>query len=99
MTEFYMNEGEMVDRLGELRAEIKVLADEVKGIEAFLKASGDGRYDGKSYTAKIVTAERKTVDWKSIAEKMKASSYMKEAYSKVKEVCTLKLTAHKKAVA
>lgn len=89
----------MVDRLGELRAEMKALKDEAKDIEDYLKSAGDGRYDGERYSATVTTSSRTSVDWKGIALKMKASEYMKKAYSKVAEVCTLKLTAHKKEMA
>ena len=92
-------EEKMVDRLGELRAEMKALKNEAADIEDYLKSAGDGRYDGERYSAMVTTANRTTVDWKGIALKMKASEYMKKAYSKVAEVCTLKLTAHKKEMA
>ena len=92
-------EERMVDRLGELRAEMKVLKDEAADIEEYLKSAGDGRYDGEHYSAVVTTAARETVDWKGIALKMKASDYMKKAYSKLAEVCTLRLSAHKKATA
>ena len=92
-------EENMVDRLGDLRAEMKVLKDEAKDIEDYLKSSGAGRYDGERYSAKVTETTRTTVDWKGIATKLKASDYMKKAYSKVSDVCTLKLTAHKKEMA
>ena len=83
-----------VDRLGEIRAEIKILADEAKDIETLLKADGDSRFDGEYFTVTVSRFERATIAWKKIAEKMKCSDYMKETYSKVAEVCTLKVTAH-----
>ena len=87
----------LVDRLGEVRAEMKVLADEAKNIEAVLKASGDDRFDGDYFTVTVSRYERATVAWKKIAEKLNASKYMKETYSKISDVCTLKVTAHTKA--
>ena len=92
-------ETELVDRLGELRAEMKVLKDEAKDIESYLKTSGAGRYDGENYSALVTVSERKSTDWKAIATKLKASKYMIWAYSKVSDVCTLKLTAHRKEMA
>ena len=86
----------MVDRLGEIRAEEKILKDEANNIEAVLKATGDSRFDGDYFTATVSRFERVTIAWKSIAEKLKASAYMKETYSKAAEVCTVKVTAHVK---
>ena len=86
----------LVDRLGVVRAEMKVLADEAKAIEAVLKAAGDDKFEGDFYVATVSRFERATVAWKKIAEKLKASEYMKKTYSKVAEVCTVKVTAHAK---
>lgn len=94
MTEF--NAKNLVDRLGEVRAEMKILKDEAKNIEAILKAAGDSRYDGDYFTATVSRFEKKLVGWKDIALKLKCSKYMMDAYSKASNVCTVKVTAHAK---
>ena len=86
----------LVDRLGTLRAEMKVLADEAKNIEDVLKATGDDRIEGDYFVVTVSRFERCTTAWKAIAEKLKASAYMKETYSKIAEVVTVKVAAHNK---
>lgn len=86
----------LVDKLGEIRAEMKVLKDEADLIEEVLKATGDERIEGDYFAANISRYERATIAWKKIAEKLKASDYMKETYKKVAAVCTVKVVAHSK---
>lgn len=84
------------DNLGSLRAEMAVLKKEAAHYEEMLKNSGLDVVEGDLFKVNIVRSDRTTVDWKGIAEKMKASEYMKKAYSKVAEVCSVKVMAHKK---
>ena len=86
----------LVDRLGEVRAEMKVLKDEADNIETVLKALGDDKIDGDYFVATVSRFERATTAWKKIAEKMKVSKYMLETYTKIAEVCTVKVAAHAK---
>ena len=85
-----------VDRLGELRAEKDVLKVEEKSIEADLKAAGESRYEGDYFAATVSRYERATIAWKKIAEKLKASDYLRKVNTKVSEVCTVKVVAHAK---
>ncbi len=86
----------LVDRLGEVRAEMKVLKDEAALIEGVLKATGDDRIDGDYFAATVSRFERATTAWKKIAEKLKASDYLRKVNTKVSEVCTVKVVAHAK---
>lgn len=84
------------DNLGELRAEMDALKKDAKYWEDVLKNSGTNVVEGDLFRVTISRSTRTTVNWKGIAEKLKASDYMKKAYSKVSEVVTLKVSAHKK---
>lgn len=86
----------LVDRLGEVRAEMKVLKDEATNIESVLKATGDEKIDGDYFVATVSRYERATIAWKKIAEKLNASKYLKETYCKLTDVCTVKVAAHAK---
>jgi len=88
----------LVDRLGEIRAEEKVLKDEAKNIEAVLKASGDARFEGDYFVATISRFEKATTAWKKIIEDTKTefTDYVGNKHTKVSDVCTVKVTAHAK---
>ena len=92
-----------VDRLGELRAEIKALQDEAKGIERWLKSEATSlrlespaTFDGSLFTATVSTSERVTVDWKAVAAKLSPSHQLKSAHTKVKIITKVCVSAHKK---
>ena len=86
----------LVDRLGEVRAEMKVLKDEADVIESVLKALGDDKIEGDYFVATVSRFERATTAWKKIAEKLNASKYMLETYTKFSDICTVKVAAHAK---
>ena len=91
-----------VDRLGELRAEIKALQDEAKKIETWVKAEAMLRlespatFDGSLFTATVSSSERTTVDWKAVAAKLSPSHQLVTAYTSSKTITKLCLSAHKK---
>jgi len=84
------------DELGQVRAEIKELQDIAKGIEALMKAGGDGVYEADLFRATVTTSERKTVNWQKIAKALEPSYQLVAGNTVWKEVITLKLTAQKK---
>ncbi len=85
-----------VDRLGELKAQIKQLQDEAKAIESALKADGQDRYEGVFFAATVSRTERATVDWKTVAERAGASRQLIRAHTKTKPVTTVRVSAHRK---
>mgnify|MGYP003654743202 CR=1 FL=1 len=87
----------LADELGALRSEIKQLTDVAKGIEALIKAGGDGVTDGDMFHATVTTTDRKSVDWQTIAKHFGPSYQLVAGNTKWKETTTLRLSAHKKA--
>ena len=85
-----------VDRLGELKAQIKTLQDEAKAIEASMKADGSDRFEGAFFAASVSHSERTTVDWKAIAEKLEPSRQLVRAHTSTKPVVTVRVSAHRK---
>lgn len=89
-------DAKMADELGSLRAEIKVLQDQAKKIETLMKASGKDVFEGDLYCVTVVHQDRKAIDWKSIAGKLNPSRQLVQAWTKVNEVVSVRVTAHKK---
>lgn len=87
---------ESADRLGELRAEMAFLKKEAKVHEDIIKNSGLDVVEGRNFRVTVSRMESKKIDWKSIALKLKASDYMKKAYSKISNSVRLNVNAHKK---
>ena len=89
-----------VDRLGVLRAELKVLADEAKEIEAHLKSQGAGVYNGDLFVVKVSETSTRRVDWKEVAERLEPSRQLVAAHTSTSEGLRLVVSAFsKKAVA
>ena len=84
------------DRLGQLRAEIAALQSEAKVIEASFKSEGPGVFEGHTFVATVVEAERTTVDWKAVAAKLEPSHQLVTAHTKVQTVTSLRVTAFSK---
>lgn len=61
-----------IDTLGQLKAQAAALADQIKAIEAELKAAGPGKYVGSFFAASVYEVEaRKALDAKAAEEKLK----------------------------
>jgi len=84
------------DQLGELRAQKKLLDDQIKELEEGLKACGAPVIEGVKYRVSIVESLRETVDWKKIAYKVGFSNQLKVAHTKYSEVVSVRVSAHKK---
>jgi hypothetical protein len=88
-----------VDRLGSLRAEIKVLQEEAKEIEDTLIDRVPDRTDGSIFTALVVRSHTKTVNWKAIATKLNASRQMILGNTKLGSRAQVRVTAFAKKAA
>lgn len=86
-----------VDTLGTLRAEAKHLNEQIKVLEAHLKASGYDEINGDLFHATVSYSERSTVDWKTVAERAGASRQLITAHTTTRPIVTLRVSAHKKA--
>ena len=82
-----------VDEIGVLKAAIAPLEQRLKALQAKLKASGDGRYEGLLFDATVFTSERSTLDMDAVREKL--SVQFLTAHTRTSEVVTVKVTAKK----
>jgi hypothetical protein len=74
--------GEVVDRLGHLRAELADLEVLEKQFKQTLTDSGETKVVGQLYKAAVIySAGRITTDWKSIAEHFTPSRQLVTAYT------------------
>ena len=89
-----------VDKLGELRAQLKLLQDQVKAYEnelkAAAKAEGRGEFLGQWYRVKVSCYEQARVNWKNVAERCHPSHQLVSAHTSHSEVCKLSVSAHRK---
>ena len=89
--------GVIADELGKLRAQIKQLKDAQATLEEILKSNGTGTATGKDYFVTITYgAQRKTVDWKTIAAKLEPSRQLVAAHTKTVTYDRVNVTAHHK---
>ncbi len=88
--------GLVVDKLGDLRARIKRMKDEAKGLEEIIKDRGLKVVDGFSFVATVIESERKVTDWQKIAIDLGASKQKIAANTRKFDVTAIKVTAHKK---
>ena len=85
----------VVDQLGGIQAQIA----ELRKIEKELKGHifDQGSCEGDLFKATVIEAERRTVDWKAVAQKLNPSHQLVRAHSKTTTVCTVKVTARSTA--
>lgn len=75
--------GAVVDRLGQLRAELADLEQVEAQLKAALVESGQDKITGKLYKAAIVQSQgRVSIDWQTIAEKFNPSRQLIAAHTK-----------------
>jgi len=84
-----------VDALGELKAQIANLEKLEKTLRDQIAAQGAGAYEGELFRASVSVAERETIDWRAIAEKLSPSRQLITAHTSAKEVVTVRVAARK----
>ena len=90
-------ESEIVDQIGALRAEIAELKQAEEFMVELLKAKGKDLYLGERYRVAITYgAERKTVQWKTIAERLEPSVQLITANTKTSVYDRVNVSAHKR---
>jgi len=90
-----MNTGQKIDRLGYLQAEvarIKVEVDQLKA-DLTIEIEAGEREEGSIFGASHAQFDRKTVGWKTIAERLEASRQIITANTSTKTIDTIKVTA------
>ena len=99
--EFYLY-ANTVDRIGELRAQIKLLQDQLKENEKVLKDAarssgyGWGEFHGDWYRVTVSCYEQARINWQAVAKKLEPSHQLITAHTSHTEVCKLTVSAHKK---
>jgi hypothetical protein len=88
---------QMVDELGQLKANIANLQAQEKDLKAKLAASGFQAVDGQHYRASISWQEgRVSIDWRAVAEHFNPSRQLVTAHtSKWDPVVTIRVSARK----
>ena len=81
------------DALGFLKAQIADLEKAAKAEHARLVALGVGAHEGETFRATVSVADRETVDWKAVAEKLAPSRQLITAHTSAKEVTTVRVVA------
>ena len=84
----------IADEIGTLRAQIDLMKEQLKDLEADLAPGAI--YEGDLFRVTPVEGERTTVAWKAIAEKMHASRQMITANSRKTSYLSYRCTAKNK---
>ena len=82
-----------VDQLGAIQAQIAELRELEAALKGEILDSGESVVEGDLFQATVVTSERKTTNWKSIAVKLGASVQMIRGNTKVQEVVSIRVRA------
>lgn len=88
--------GLVVDQLGDVRAQVKRLKDQVKELEEILIDRGLPVIDGHKFVATIVDSERKITDWKKISIDLGATNQKIAKNTRKFDVTAVRVSAHKK---
>jgi hypothetical protein len=81
------------DALGALKAQIANLEAQAKIEHARLVAMGAGAHEGELFRASVSVAERESIDWRAVAEKLEPSRQLITAHTSAKEVTTVRVVA------
>ena len=79
----------LVDRLGELQAEIKKLQDQETILKDELKNQGEGVQVGQYYTSDVKLFQRTTVDHKGVYAELSVPAALIAKYSKSTAVISI----------
>ena len=85
----------LIDRLGDLKAQIADLQIEEKKLRDEIIALGVGAHDGDLFRASVSISERETLDMAAVREKL--SPQFIRTHTNVTTVTTVKLVARKAA--
>ena len=85
------NTAAIVDQIGLIKAQIAPQLEQLKELEAKLKANGPGVYTGTHFDATISTHDRDSLDMAAVRDKL--SPQFIRAHTKTTKVTTLKVVA------
>lgn len=88
--------GLVVDQLGDVRARIKWLKDEMKELEEIIIDRGLPVVDGFNFVATVVDSERKITDWQKIARDLGVTNQKIAKNTRKFPVTAVRVSAHKK---
>jgi len=84
----------IVDELAEIRAHIKALKVDEKALAVRCEDKlGLGTHEGDKAVATVYESERNTVNWRAIAEKLKASAALIRKNTKTSTTTIVRITA------
>ena len=84
-----------IDSLGLIKAQIADLEAQEKVLRDQIAELGAGAYDGDLFRASVSIADRETIDWRAIAEKLEPSRQLITAHTSAKTVTTVRVAARK----
>jgi len=82
-----------VDSFGFLKAQLAEMEKQADAIRAQIIALGTGAHEGDVFRATVSIADRESVCWKSVAEKLNPSYQLIAAHTSRKEVTTVRIVA------
>lgn len=90
-----LNVRDLVDALGQLKAQKAAIADQEDRLVTRLKDLGVDEYHGKLFDAVVFEQNRATVDWPAIVKRYKIPARVVTKYTTVTPSLTCKVTARK----
>ena len=85
-----------VDRIGQLKAEIAEREAEINDLRTTLEDAGLSAIDGHAYRVTFSASARTVTDWKTIAERLKASPQLIRAHTTTNDPTTTMRVAARK---
>jgi len=85
----------LADELGAIRAQQADLKDREREIRTTLIESGIEVFEDNFFRALVVESLRTTIDWKSVAAKLKPSRQLVTSHTSEKEVVSIRVSARR----
>ncbi len=85
----------LADELGSIRAQQADLKDREREIRNTLIESGIEVFEDDIFRALVVESLRTTIDWKSVAAKLKPSRQLVTSHTSEKEVISIRVSARR----
>ena len=82
----------LIDEAGAIDSEIKRLTAQLDALKGQIKDKGAGDFTGFAFSAKVTTAQRETVDYKTICAKLNPSRQLIAAHTNRANVTSIKFS-------